>query len=179
MFFAEKMSMPLPLACVTDLTPPTFSGITTLTDLDNGALRAAWAAAVDPSAPITYDLYIAQGTVLPASLFVQSNLALSHTPGGAGPFFRDLFSLADGTYLAINETYTVGVRARDALGNQETNVAVLSEVSHGVLPDCLTATAAELTAAIAGVQSILNSIAASGGIDLEVQSPRLDMEVEC
>ena len=179
MFYSESMSMPLPLACLTDLTPPTFSGISTLTPQANGSLRAQWATATDLTLPITYDIYIASGTVLPAALFVASNITMSWRPSGAGPFSRDIYTLADGTYLAINGTYTVGVRARDGVGNENTNLAVLTATSHGVLPDCLTQTAADLNLAINNVQSILNSIAAAGGVDMEIQSPKLDMEVEC
>lgn len=179
MFYSESMSMPLPLACLTDLTPPTFSGISGLVPQANGSLRAQWATATDLSLPITYDIYIATGTVLPAALFVASNITMSWRPDGTGPFFRDIYSIPDGTYLTIDGVYTLGIRARDAVGNENTNLAVLTATSHGVLPDCLTQTAADLNLAINNVQSILNSIAAAGGVDMEIESPKLDMEVEC
>jgi hypothetical protein len=43
-----------------------------------------------------------------------------------------VFSLGDGTLLQTADTYYVGVRAVDAVGNRENNIVTLSQISPGV-----------------------------------------------
>lgn len=45
-------------ACVVDLTPPTFSGITGLTINGDGSLNASWSAGSDVSTPLRYEVYV-------------------------------------------------------------------------------------------------------------------------
>lgn len=133
-----------PAACIADLTPPTFSGIATLVSLANGALRATWLAATDPSAPIVYDVHVQAGTA--TGLFNAANRVLS-----SFGLTVDAFQLADGSPLVAGTTYFVGVRARDAIGNQDSNTASLSAVSQGVLSTTLAALANTLLASLGAV----------------------------
>lgn len=144
MLSIEESVHATPQACITDFVPPTFAGIATLIALANGALRATWLAATDPSTPIVYDVYIQAGTA--TGLFSLTNRALS-TFG----LTIDIFQLLDGTPLAAGTTYYVGVRARDAIGNLDSNVVSLSGVSLGVLSTTLAAIANTLAAAINAV----------------------------
>lgn len=136
-YFAGLAYQSTPNACVADLVPPTFSGATTVTQNLNGGLRVNWAAATDSTTPITYDIFISLGSVSAVSLFVASNITQSFRPSGAGPFYRDVWSLADGSYLGVNTLYTLGVRARDGVGNQDTNLIIVTQTALGVLPDSL------------------------------------------
>lgn len=113
-------------ACLADLTPPVFSGIASLLALDNGALRAAWLAATDASPPIRYRIFIQSDT--PTGLFASQNRVSEAELG----LQTDIFHLANGSYLQADTTYYVGVRAVDAVGNEDSNSASLSEPSSGV-----------------------------------------------
>lgn len=116
---------PTSQACIVDLTPPTFGGLTFLTRGTLGQLRASWAAASDTSSPIRYEVYV---QAEPASnLFNIANIALVTTNLQA-----DIFNIADGTLLQSGVKYFVGVRAVDAVGNRETNTISFSQVSPGI-----------------------------------------------
>lgn len=112
-------------ACITDLTPPTFAGIVSLTSLSIGQLRATWASATDSSTPVHYELYIQKDTA--TGLFSLSNIALI-----TNNLTIDVFQLSNGDFLSQGDTYFVGIRAVDAIGNRDTNLVSLSAVSEGV-----------------------------------------------
>jgi hypothetical protein len=148
MLSIEESVHATPQACLVDLTPPVFLGISTLLGLANGALRATWLAATDATLPIVYDVFIQAGTA--TGLFSDSNRALS-TYG----LTQDIFQLKDGTLLQAGTTYHVGVRARDGVGNVNTNTVSLSANSSGVITTDLASIANTLNAALS---------AAAGGI---------------
>jgi len=122
-YFAGNASLLAPLACTVDSTPPTFAGITGLTQNANGSLTASWSAATDSSPPIEYMVFIQATTAtgLFSTIPVQTVKTLSATI-----FTDSLGTLINGT------TYHVGVRASDAVGVVETNTVSMSQVSLGV-----------------------------------------------
>jgi hypothetical protein len=125
-------------ASITDTTPPTFAGITTLTAEPNGALSAGWDVATDGTPPLEYSVYITVGSVAAVTLFSASNL-VAITPA----LSYKIFTTADQNYLEAAE-YTVGVRAKDAVGNINQNTAVLVTTASGVLSDSLAASVLQL-----------------------------------
>ena len=114
----------LPDACVYDVTVPTFSGISGLTQVFTGALNATWSAATDSSTPIRYNVYVQKSTA--TGLFSLTPLCTLATE-------INLYEDSNGDRLESGETYYVGVRAVDAVGNMETNTTSLNAVSLGVL----------------------------------------------
>lgn len=133
-------------ACITDLTPPTFAGITSLVANLNGSLTASWSAATEPSTPVRYEIYIQANTA--TGMFVDSNVS-NITYSTTHTIFLD----ADDVALEQDVTYYVGVRAIDAVGNEETNTISMSAVSLGVLTENLGTIVNELTAAVAELSS--------------------------
>lgn len=153
-----------PQACVADFAPPTFAGIASLLALANGALRAAWLAATDSTPPVVYDVYILAGSA--TGLFATGNRVLS-----AFGLQVDVFQLPDGSPLVAGTTYFVGVRARDAVGNLDSNVVSLSAISAGVLSTTLAALANTLLAAVeaagGGVVGVVEEDSVVGTVDDE------------
>lgn len=113
------------LACITDLTPPTFAGISFLTLGALGQLQAQWLAATDVSVPVSYEVYVKPSTSV--GIFNSVNLALVTTQLQAS-----VFALGNGSLLQPGIQYYVGVRAIDAIGNRDNNVVVLSQISPGI-----------------------------------------------
>lgn len=113
-------------ACITDLTPPTFAGITGLDVESRGQIRANWSAATDPTPPIRYEVYIKASTA--TGLFNTSNI-IAVTPN----LQYDIFTLPDGSFLQNGVTYYVGVRAIDGVNNRDNNTVSMSVISTGVL----------------------------------------------
>jgi len=113
-------------ACVIDLTPPTFAGITFLDVESRGQIRAGWSAASDATAPIRYEVYIKASTA--TGLFSTSNI-IAVTPN----LQYDIFTLPDGSFLQNGTTYYVGTRAIDGVNNRDSNVVSMSVISTGVL----------------------------------------------
>lgn len=126
-------------ACLTDITPPTFAGITGCVAQPNGSILASWGSATDGTPPIEFNVYVQAGTA--TGLFASGNLALITSASSAY-----IFLLNDVSRLLKGVTYYVGVRAKDAVGNIETNTTSLSAVSTGVLDDDLATIAANLAA---------------------------------
>jgi len=124
-FFYKKIKHKLSIASITDTTPPTFSGISSLTANANGSFTANATAATDTSNPIRYEAYVSTTNV---GLFNTANIAVIST---ALPIV--IFTDANGDVLE-NIAYYVGMRAVDAVGNRETNTASIQETSEGV-PD--------------------------------------------
>ena len=113
-------------ACIIDLTPPTFAGITFLDVESRGQIRSAWSAATDATAPIRYEVYIKASTA--TGLFRTTNI-IAVTPN----LQYDIFTLPDGSFLVNGVTYYVGVRAIDGVNNRDSNTLSMSVISTGVL----------------------------------------------
>lgn len=113
-------------ACIVDLTPPTFTGINFLDVESRGQIRAAWPIATDATNPIRYEIYIQAATA--TGLFNIANIVAM-----SSQLQYDIFTLPDGSFLENGETYYVGVRAVDAVGNRDSNTVSLNVVSTGVL----------------------------------------------
>jgi hypothetical protein len=110
-------------ACLVDLTPPTFAGLASITANADGSLTASWLAATDATAPISYDVYISPGSVSAVTLFVDANV-VSTVRNLSATVFTD----ATAAVLVAADTYTMGVRARDAVGNEDSNLVIDTEV---------------------------------------------------
>lgn len=127
--YARTSYQRTPNACQLDTTPPTFAGIASVTPQNNGALTVAWLAATDSSPPISYEIYIALGSVNAATLFVSGNLVMISPPNTLS---CPIFTLGDrSTFIVKDQLYTLGVRARDAVGNVDSNTAILTSTSIG------------------------------------------------
>jgi len=113
-------------ACIVDLTPPTFAGITFLDVESRGQIRGAWSAASDATAPIRYEVYIQASTA--TGLFNTTNI-IAVTPN----LQYDIFTLPDGSFLQNGTTYYVGTRAIDGVNNRDNNTVSMSVISTGVL----------------------------------------------
>lgn len=137
-------------ACLVDLTSPTFAGLTGLTALANGALRPQWSVATDSTLPIYYDIYIQEATA--TGLFLAANFVMAVS----GVTQAMVFTLPDGSPLENGATYHVGVRARDGVGNTDSNLVSSSAVSNGV-PDN------SVLNAIAGIWDQLRASHATAG----------------
>ena len=120
-----------PSACITDITAPTFAGISGIVANADGSGTGSWSAASDATLPIRYDVYIQATTA--TGLFSSANLVLSTKSTSIR-----LFYLTNLTMLQAGTTYHVGVRAIDGVGNSESNTASLSFVSSGVLAGAVT-----------------------------------------
>jgi hypothetical protein len=112
-------------ACIIDLTPPTFSGISFLNLGVLGQLQLQWAAATDATAPVSYEVYVQAATA--SGLFNTTNIALVVSSLNA-----DVFALANGDLIQGAVEYFVGVRAIDGVGNRDNNTVSLSQVSPGI-----------------------------------------------
>lgn len=119
-------------ACIVDVTPPTFAGITSLVANANGSLTASWSAASDVTLPIRYQVYVQANSS--TGLFNNSNFQGCARDGNLNHTF---FTDASDNSLTMGTTYFVGVRAIDGVGNLNTNLAVLSAVSNGVADNSL------------------------------------------
>lgn len=162
-------------ACLIDLTPPTFAGITSVTAQLNGSLLAAWSAATDSTTPVSYEVYVQATTA--TGLFSLSNVAQIVRGLNAR-----IYTLADGTRLQKNVTYFVGVRAIDAVLNRDSNLISMSAISSGVLDDDLATIAASLVsteALLAGDHVDFQTDHANFQADhLNFQSDHLDFQLD-
>lgn len=167
--FAGISSQLLPNAAISDLTPPTFAGITGATPNTDGSITALWSAASDATPPIEYNIYIALGVVSAAALFVPGNLV---TISPALTTSKRIFTLADQTtYLVNGQQYTMGVRAKDAVGNIDTNLVIQTPtaIASGNLPVVLQTLATDLDSVLAAAQTTLESISSAGGTSLTAE----------
>ncbi|CAB4125175.1 hypothetical protein UFOVP53_74 [uncultured Caudovirales phage] len=127
-FFKGSFKHKVSNSAITDLTMPTFAGITSLIANPNGSLSINASAATDVSTPVKYEIYISTTNV---SLFSLSNISLivNSLPCLA---FQD----SSGNILT-SQLYYVGIRAVDSVGNRNTNTVILSATSVG-MPDTST-----------------------------------------
>lgn len=163
MYLFDTFIMNTPDACTPDTTSPTFAGIASLLAKANGSLLAAWLAATDSTPPIYYDVFIQKATA--TGLFNSANRVFS-----TNLLSILIFQDALGNLLQAGDTYFVGVRARDAVGNVDGNTVSISAVSSGVLSESLGTVAQVLQSAL------INS---SGDLDVELDdSDELNGEAE-
>ncbi len=101
-----------------DTNPPTFAGVTSAVGND-GSITLGWAAATDPSTPITYAIWH------------------STTSFGGSVSGEPAYTTTDTTYTVPNlingQEYFFVVRAQDAAGNRDTNTVELSAVPQATL----------------------------------------------
>ncbi|NDD83816.1 hypothetical protein EBZ38_05960 [bacterium] len=135
-------------ACVIDLTPPVFSGLSSVTLGTLGQIRAQWSAATDVSNPINYEVYIQANTSF--GLFNVVNIAYVTTQ-----LQMNIFADSYGNLLQNAVQYYVGVRAVDAVGNRDANTVSLMQISPGIT--------GAISASISGIFNIddLNQLIAS------------------
>jgi hypothetical protein len=96
-----------------DSTPPTFAGATGATDAGTGgAVDLTWAAATDPSTPITYNIYYA--TTSGGQNFGTPDATTTNLTG------------VQVTGLTDTQIYYFVVRAEDSVGNEDTNTTEYS-----------------------------------------------------
>lgn len=145
-YFAGLFSALTSKACTVDTTPPTFAGITGATPNSDGSIGVAWALATSTKTPVDYRVYIALGSVSAATLFQQSNVTIHVPPGKTS---GRVFLLPDqSTYLVKDQVYTLGVRANDALGYEDSNTAiqVVTAIASGNLAAVFQTIATEMAA---------------------------------
>lgn len=124
--FGDDFYMGTLSACIADLSPPTFAGISFLDVESRGQIRAGWSAATDPTPPIRYEVYIQPTTSV--GLFSTANIT-AITPN----LQVDIFTMPDGSFLVNGTTYYVGVRALDGVSNRDANLVSMSVISTGIL----------------------------------------------
>jgi hypothetical protein len=112
-------------ACIVDLNPPVFFGLVSLSVQSRGQIRATWAAATDPTAPIRYEVYIQASTA--TGLFNTTNIIAI-----TDKLQYDTFTMPDGSFLVNGTTYYVGVRAIDGVNNRDSNTVSSNVISTGV-----------------------------------------------
>jgi len=176
-YFAGPFSLLAANACVFDVTPPVFGGITGLSANSNGSLTATWSAATDSSPPLTYWIYIQAATA--TGLF--STTVAKIVTVTTAILFLDSFN----TVLTSGTTYYVGVRAVDSVGNVNTNTVSLSAVSQGVpststnnLLNQLIATVgtpANTTVSADIAQVEVNAASTANGLDILFEVPSIEI----
>lgn len=112
-------------ACIVDLTPPTFAGVTSVSVQSRGQIRSVWSAASDATVPLRYEVYIQAGTA--TGLFNTANIC-----GITSQLSFDTWTTPDGNFLVNGTTYYVGVRAVDGVSNRDSNTVSQSVISTGV-----------------------------------------------
>lgn len=112
-------------ACIVDLTPPTFAGISSAAVQSRGQIRTSWLAATDATSPIRYEIYIQASTA--TGLFNTNNIV-----GITNKLQYDTWTLPDGSFLVNGTTYFLGVRALDGVSNRDSNTVSASVISTGV-----------------------------------------------
>lgn len=172
-YFAGLYSHRTSLACLVDLTPPTFAGVVSVTPNANGSLLAAWAAAVEPvSPPVLYEIYVQLASESAASLFASGN-HISSTHHLSFAVYED----RNGDALLAGVSYRIGVRALDAVGNLDSNVVGIVAVSTGVLTSSLATIAAQIAAASLSIAASADAI--GGGVEIEADpDPEIDIEAQ-
>jgi len=151
-FFAQKMAIELPNACSLDITPPTFAGIVAATPQANGSLLASWGAGSDLTLPINYEVYCLPGASVPAATLFAAVPAIK-TSNLSEYLFRDRLGA-----LLTAQAYTLGVRARDGVGNLNSNLVTINATATGVLTDSLATIAASLASTQAALATNVSDL---------------------
>ena len=122
-----RQSTPTSATIIT--TPPVFAGITSSTPHTNGSFNIVWPAATTVNAPIEFQIYAALGVVSAATLFLPANQV---DIGKDGSTQMRIWTLGDQvTYFVNGLTYTFGVRAKDGVQNQNTNLTIVTATAIG------------------------------------------------
>jgi hypothetical protein len=159
---------PTSLPFLPDTNEPIFNGIVSVVSGPDGDMTVDWNAATGTSEPPTrYRVYVALGTVTPAALFVQINVAAVVE----SPTQIRLFTLGDGqTVFQEGLLYTFGVRAVSAIGIAESNEEIITVVSTS------TGNPAEiLQGLVARLEKSASILIGSGGTTLSVVSQETTM----
>jgi hypothetical protein len=125
-------------ACIVDLTTPTFAGIAGLTSSSDGSLVPTWLAGSTSKPRLMYEVYMAEGTVSGSTLFSTRDNITAIFPENS--LLGRVYHLPDqSTHIVKGSTYTVGVRAVDSLGYQDSNTVVenVIAISSGNLTEVL------------------------------------------
>lgn len=158
-----------PNACLVDIIPPTFAGIDSTTPNTDGSITVSWLPALDSTPPIEYVLYIALGSVSAAALFVTGNI-VAISPELSSDF--KIYTLSDqSTYLVNGQVYTLGVRAKDGVGNIDSNLTIQTEtaIASGNMPAIYQTIANNLNQSVNTLNSISSTLAGSGGLTAEFE----------
>lgn len=175
--YSETLVQKLPSACVVDITPPTFTGVASATPNADGSISLAWLAATDLTGPIEYLLYIALGSVSAGTLFQVSNLVTI----APAVLTKKIFTLADQTtYLVNGQQYTVGVRAKDGVGNINTNVVILTPtaIASGNIPGVYQQILNDLIDVEIGLSASASAIASGAGTQMSILSDETVITLE-
>lgn len=153
-------------ACIVDLNPPVFSGVSSLTLQSLGQIRAQWAAASDASAPIRYEVYIKQGDDI--NLFYAANIVTI-----TDKLQTDIFTLSNGVLLGSGAPYYIGVKAVDAVGNRDNNLISMNLATTGISASGSTEYEVAGIFAVNDSGDLIGSLWATVNDDLVTSLPRL------
>lgn len=129
-YFAGRFSSLAAKACIIDTSLPTFAGISAVAFQNDGSALLSWSAATTTKPPITYQLFVALGSVSAGSLFVTANM-VDEVPAAMASW--RVFMLANQTlYFNPGSVYTFGVRAVDSFNYSDTNTAILTATASNV-----------------------------------------------
>lgn len=173
MYAFESFVMSTPDACVVDLVPPTFAGIVSAVPQANGSILASWLAATDAGSGVDgYEVYIHKSSNPAVDLWLSSNLAKI-----TDELSTLIYNLRGNVALETGVEYRIGVRARDNVGNVDSNLVSLLAVSTGVLTSSLATIAAQVQAASIAITAAADAV--GGGIEIEAETdPDIEIEVE-
>lgn len=142
-FSPQGVRQSTPTSAMIITTPPTFAGITGVVPNLDGSINVQWGAASSINLPLEFQVYVALGSVSAAVLF--SGVPAVIAPSNA--LNIDLYQLSDqSTYFVNGQLYTFGVRCKDGVNNQNTNLTIMTAtaLSSGNLPVILQNTAVDL-----------------------------------
>ena len=129
-FTNDLVRQSTPQSAVILTTPPTFTGILTATPTVDGPILITWGAFTSINLPVEFQVYVALGVVSAATLFALEPVAI--LPQSATSY--GVFMLTDQvTYLVRGQIYTLGVRCKDAVKNQNNNLAILTSTAIGTV----------------------------------------------
>lgn len=127
-FTPEGVRQSTPTSATVITTPPTFAGITAVTPTVDGAINVAWGSFTSVNLPVVFQIYVALGSVSAATLFALQPVAIA--PNTASNWY--VTQLSDqSTYLIKGQVYTFGVRCRDGVNNQNTNLTIMTATAIG------------------------------------------------
>lgn len=160
-----RQSTPQSATIVT--TPPIFGGITGVTPQSDGGFNVQWGSVTSINPPFEFQIYVGLGVLTATELF---SLPIADL-GTSNQTNKTIYKLSDNsTYFVNGETYTFGVRCKDGVQNQNTNLTILTgtAIASGNLTALLQTEVAKLDASIKGL---------GGGVTMELVTPVLSMDV--
>lgn len=110
-FLAQK---PAPIG-ISDVSLPTFGGITGVTPNSDGSFTVTWAFGSSTKQPLRYEVYVKKGVVSASTLFSTDDNTVQITPYHINST-RVFLEADNATYFVKDEIYTFGVKAVDAFG---------------------------------------------------------------